>query len=439
MRIRILFLTNPCFRQLTVDALNRIKPDCETEVVVYDSFDRIIPMYDLYADSFDAVLVSGTSAKHIIDLTYPDSKKPVVAFQVDSDGLHRDILRMAVHTENLDFRRVAIDFLIPLNTGYSVVDYLNCEDIDTFLSQSHSMAASVYTEGVRTVESVVVEGITTLWEQGAIDMVLCLYSIVAPELEKRGIPFFCPFISDGHLRRLIRDIQTRAELQKLHDNHPAIMQVFPRYPASASADQLSRLDAAVRQYLRENMIECVTQQTQSSSVVITTLQTLRFVTSDFQICGISSYLEEMLDFPVNVGYGVGTSAAHAMNNVQIASKEATLLNQPFVVDSNGNLIGPLSSEKRMIIRAESMPNASQIARQCSLSAMTIQRLISIVQASGSNKITTQELARRMDTTIRNANRIMLNLCKGNVAKPIYTQTSHSRGRPVQVYALDFGI
>jgi predicted ArsR family transcriptional regulator len=63
--------------------------------------------------------------------------------------------------------------------------------------------------------------------------------------------------------------------------------------------------------------------------------------------------------------------------------------------------------------------------------------MSIVQNNGSNKITTQDLAMRLDTTVRNANRIMQNLCKGNIAKPVYTQSSHSRGRPVQVYALDF--
>ena len=28
---------------------------------------------------------------------------------------------------------------------------------------------------------------------------------------------------------------------------------------------------------------------------------------------------------------------------------------------------------------------------------------------------------------------------GGAAKPVYTQTSHSRGRPIQIYALDFDV
>ena len=82
---------------------------------------------------------------------------------------------------------------------------------------------------------------------------------------------------------------------------------------------------------------------------------------------------------------------------------------------------------------------SQIARQCSLSTLTIQKVITILSNSGSDKLTVPDLASRMSTTVRNANRIMLNLCKGGAAAPVYTQITHSRGRPVQVYQLNINI
>ena len=128
-----------------------------------------------------------------------------------------------------------------------------------------------------------------------------------------------------------------------------------------------------------------------------------------------------------------------MNNVQIASREAKILGKSFIVDSKGCLIGPLNSEQRMVLSANAMPDVSEIAKRCGLSVMTIQKIITILHNVGSDKITTQELASRLDTTIRNANRIMLNLCKGGVAAPVYTQATHSRGRPIQVYSLNFGV
>ena len=128
-----------------------------------------------------------------------------------------------------------------------------------------------------------------------------------------------------------------------------------------------------------------------------------------------------------------------MNNVQIASKEAKILGNAFIVDSNGNLIGPLNSDNRMVIPFSSQPDVSDIAKRCNLSAMTIQKIQNLVRSNGSDKITIPEIAQKLNTTVRNANRIMLNLCRGNVARPVYTQTTHSRGRPIQVYALDFDI
>ncbi len=437
MQTKILFLTNPYFHQPTVDALRRIQPDCETSVKTYHSFDHIPQVYAEHADAFDAVMITGTSAKHTLDIAFPDNQKPVAAFQVDSDALHRDILHLAIETQNLDFSRIAMDFLIPLDSGYSVVDFLRQEDMSCFIRRNDSLTERVCGDSQSSLESAILDGILTLWEQNAIDMVLCLYASIVPELKKRGIPFRCPFISDGHLNRLIRDVMIKVELKKLHDNHPAIIQIFPRHISPSSPDHIIQLKDAIQKYLHANIIDCVIQHNNNSCVLITTLKILKFLTNDFQICRFSSYLEDALDFPINVAYGIGTTVSHAMNNVQIASKETRLMGQPFVVDTNGSLIGPLSSEKRMVIHAHSMPDVSQIAKNCSLSAMTIQRLISIVNGSGSDKITTQELALRLNTTIRNANRIMLNLCKGNVAKPVYTQTSHSRGRPVQVYLLDF--
>ena len=217
------------------------------------------------------------------------------------------------------------------------------------------------------------------------------------------------------------------------------MQIFPRHTDSAFPEQLSQLYHMLQQYAQENLIDWVLQNNGSCCTVISSMKLLRFLTNDFQICQISSYLAEHLEFPVVVAYGVGTSVSHAMNNVQIASKEAKVVGQPFLVDSNGTLIGPLNSEKRMVISSHSMPNISEIAKRCNLSAMTIQKLISISRSTGSDKITTQELAQRLDTTVRNANRIVLNLCKGGAARPVYTQTTHSRGRPIQIYELIFDI
>ncbi len=439
MPVRLLFITNRYFFQPTVNALSRLNLACGTKVVSYDNFDQITQVYDQYADAYDAVLITGTSAKHMIDLKYPLNQKPVVAYQVDSDALHRDILRLAIETQNLDFRRIAADFLVSLDCGYSVVDFLQFDSMASVIQRNDKLAEAVAIQDFGSLEQMILERIVALWEGNAIDMVLCLYASIVPALQERGIPFRCPFISDGHLKRLIQDVLVRIELNQFHESHPAIIQVFPRHSGPDDRERLQQIHKCLQRYIRENLIDCVLQETENCCTLITSMKILRFLTNEFRICQLSSYLAEHLDYAIAVGYGVGTTVSHAMNNVQIASKEAKILGSSFVVDSNGTLIGPLNSEKRMVISSQSLPDTSDLAKQCNLSAMTIQKLISIGRSTGSDKITTQELARRLDTTVRNANRIMLNLCKGGVAKPVYTQTSNSRGRPVQVYSLDFDV
>lgn len=438
MSAKLLFITSHYFYQPTVDALARIRPSCETRVVAYDDFNHISQLYGMYADQFDACLTSGVVAMNAIQLAYPHPPIPLYYFQISANALHRDILKVILDTGSMDLSRIAMDFLVAVGGGYSVADFLKVEELDSVYGENMQLTQTIGMKDGRTIEHYVLERITQLWKSDAIDLVICQYSSIVPMLEERGIPCRCSFVSDHRLNAVIQEVLIKIELSRHHENHPAIIQVFPRYSTEKDPQRISRLAGLLQDYIRSNLIDCVLQESGSCCVIISTLRILRFLTGEFQVCRICTYLEDRVDFPISVAYGIGTNVPHAMNNVQIASKEAKLTGRPFIVDTNGNLIGPLNSESRMVIAPYSLPDASDLAKRCSLSAMTIQKLQSIVRSNGSDKITVPEMAQKLGTTVRNANRIMLNLCRGNVARPVYTQTTHSRGRPIQVYALDFG-
>ena len=438
MSVKLLFITSHYFYQPTVDALARLNLPCETTVVPYDNYGHISELYAMHADKYDACLTSGIVAMNAIQQAHPHISRPLTYFQVSENGLHRYILKVMVETQNMNLDRIAMDFLAAVDDQkYSVSDFLKLGDLGQVYTCNMDMAQQIGVQNGKTMEHTVLERITKLWEEKAIDLVICQYSSIVPMLQERGIPFRCPFVLDRRLKEIIQEVLVKLELNKLHDNHPAIIQIFPRHNADVSHHNIDTLNGILQEYINSNLIDCILQKNDFCCVVISSLQIIRFLTDDFQQCHICTWLEQKTDFPIAVAYGIGTTMPHAMNNVQIASKEAKLLGKSFLMDSNGNLIGPLNSAQRMVIPANSLPDAAEIARRCSLSVMTVQKLMAIIQTNASNKITTQELAARLDTTVRNANRIMLNLCKGNIAKPVYTQSTHSRGRPVQVYALDF--
>lgn len=439
MPIRLLFITSQFFYPFTADSLQRMNLPCDTEIAVYNDFQHLLQVYQTLIPQFDACFVSGLSAKSAIELSFPNITKPLISFQVSPDALHRDFLRLAVEKQSLDFSRIVIDFLFPLDGGYTVSDYLAIDDLSTVFAKSRDWMQQHGVYGPEGIENYILNRIETLWSQKAIDLVVCQYSSLVPSLRLLGIPFHCPFLSETTLYPLIEQVLLKLELARLHDNNPAIVQIFPRHYGGILPAQHEQLLHHVQSFVQANLISCTIQNADGCCILTTSMHILRVLTNHFQICPFVSYLRGKLDFPVAVGYGIGNTPNHAMNNAQIASREAKLQGKSFVVDTNGSLIGPLNSTACMVLVPNSPADISELAKQCGLSSMTIQKLLTIVHMNGSNKLTTPELARQLDTTVRNANRIMQNLVKGGVAQSVYTQTLQSRGRPIQVYCLDFDV
>lgn len=437
MQAHILFITSRYFEPLTRAALNRLAPECRTTVVAYEDFSKIPEIYLAHQDSCDAVMLSGASARQTLQMHFPGLNKPVADFQVDSDALHRDILRYAMDRGSLDFTRIAMDFLVPMDPMYSVADFLEMDDMPMVMRYHHRWMQE---EQVRRqgAEELIFRRIVELWEQGTIDSVICMYSGNVPRLQARGIPCRCPFLSDACLRQQIRDVLIKIELQQLHDNHPAIVQIFPLGASRLRQEEGEMLEGQIREFLRSNLLDCMIQRSETCCSIITSLRVARFLTGEFRSCKLWAALKETLDFSVVTAYGIGTTISHAMNNVQLASREAKLREHPYAVDSNGHLVGPMNSAANTVITQADRLQLGEIAARASLSVLTVQKILAILDNRNSDKLTIQDLAQSLDTTVRNANRIMRNLLKGGFAHPVYTQVSHTRGRPVQVYALELG-
>ena len=439
MNCKIVFITSHHLYRQTCDALARIGADCDITVATYDNFEHISKIYRQYADVADAFLVSGPSAKRAIELSCGPNLKPITYYKVDSEALHRVLLKLAVENREQDFSRVIMDFLLPLGGGYTVKDFLALDDIE---SLDAALSDWIVRTGIREVggaENAIIDRILELWREQAFDRVLCQYSSIVPVLDALEIPYLCPFPSDAYLKGLIHDVQARLELKQLQDNLPAIIHIMPTHPSEVSGTDMDSLRQKIRAFVQDHLIDCVEQESGNALLLITSLHVVRYLTQDFRNCQLSAYMRQALDFPVVIGYGIGATVPHAISNVHVALREARVAERSFIMDHTGNLIGPLNSGNRMVVNTNTIANVSYLSKRCKLSTLTLQKLMAYLESTGNNNITTQELAQRFDITVRNANRILTNLCKGGVATPVYTQASHSRGRPVQVYNINFDI
>lgn len=440
MKKNIVVITSHYFYQPAKEAFKRLNlSDYEITITAYDNFEHISRIYEDFAANTDGFLVSGESAKHAIELSSPSIKKPIIPFQVDSDTLYKDILLFLLENQHQDFSRIALDFLMPFGDEYSVLDFVQLREIDSFSKKIQKWVEETGVQEIGGVENVIMAKILDLWVSKKIDMVICVYSSIIPALTALNIPYRCPFVSDQHLENLLHQLDVKAELQQMRENLPAIIKVVPQLSKDLTPKYSEDLGNLIHQYLSDNMLDCVLQENDGGYMLFTTLKTLRYISNDYESCSLCSYINSNLEGNAVAGCGIGSTINHALNNLQTALREAKFTGKSYIKDENGNLIGPLDSEYRMVVDNQALPDVSKIAKRCSLSPMTIKKLFATMQRLENDKITASELAKHFGITIRNSNRILMNLKAGGVAIPIYTQTGNSRGRPIQIYQISFKV
>ena len=434
MSCKIAFITSQYLCQPTRDALQRIMPEADYTVIPYDNFTHITQIYEHYADSYDGFMISGQSAMNIIELSSTKPIKPMASFQIDTASLYKALLQLCLRDRNLDLNRVYMDATIPFGNKNSIADFLQYTEQRHLGNHISDWLRDLGPEKIKTLEHDLIARIGAFWRQNSFDLLICEYTSIIPALEKQGIPYLYPFISDFDLLSIVRALQVRIELEHLRANLPAYVYLVPK-SGCVSSLQIQQISDALRNFWVQNLVSSPISVESDLVCAELTVQKVRYFTHNATCCLITKHLNQQLDFPVVAGYGIGSLPTQARGNALSAVKEAILRGRSFLKDEFGNLIGPLGSEKNMVISTTPQADVSQIAHRSSLSAITVQKLLATIQISGSNKITSHELSQYFDVTIRNANRILSSLEKAGYAEILYSQTTGSKGRPTKVYEL----
>ena len=437
MKYKIVVITSHYLKQAIREAMERINLDCDFIFTTYDNFKHIPKVYDQFAEMADGFMVSGSMAKSAIEVINHKIKRPIERFQVDLSGHYETILRILMENSNQDVSRIIMDFLIPIGEKCSAKDFIDDTYFNTIPSRIINWIASTGPREMEKVESCMTDSILKLYKAGKIDLVICQFTNIIPFLEENGIPYKYPFPPDYHLKDLVNKLIAEIELEQMRANMTTIISVAPCQSELNTPENIRLLKQQIEAFLKENLMFCMVQEESESCNIFTTVQMMHSITEHGKCCEISAYLADVLPFQIAIGYGVGSNLNYAMANALSARREAIFSGHSFIKNDNGDLIGPLNSDKRMVVENYEIQNVAKIAKKCNLSTITIKKLMSYMKMTGTNKVTTQELSSRFGVTVRNANRILSNLEKGNYSKIAYTQTTNSKGRPAKVYELNF--
>lgn len=437
MNTRIVVITGRYLYFSVKEAFARIKPDCHIKVVSYDNFTTISNTYDIYAAEADGFLVSGYMAKAAIEAVEHEIKRPIGAFNIDTAGLYRTILNLLLENRSLDMNRVILDFLIPVGRRITANTFLQDMTGGSVPFRFDSWAKTLTAKKIQAIETSVVCEVVRLWNEGAIDQVVCQYSSIVPALKGYGIPCIFPQPTDARLEEMTQELLSAVELEQMRANLPVIVNAAPRRREDLTPDSIHLLKGYMDEFFKTNLIDSVTQEGTEHCSTVTTLTMLRYITKDGTSCKLTAFLKQKTGFAVAVGYGIGVNFNAAIKNSYGARREAAFAGDSFIQNENGDLIGPLDSANWMTLENHSIQYISSIAKKCNLSTITIKKVLAILKLNSSDKLTTHQLSDRLGCTVRNANRILQNLENAGYAKIVYTQTNNSKGRPTKVYELKF--
>lgn len=175
-------------------------------------------------------------------------------------------------------------------------------------------------------------------------------------------------------------------------------------------------------------------------VFITNRGTFEQVTEGYKRMPILEDVKRQLNLRISIGIGFGRSANEAGTHSRIALSQAQDYGGSacFIVKEDRSVFGPVEIEapfvypltvtdKEVLIRAE----------KAGMNAAHLEKLIAMVRRKKGNEFTAHELSQILGVTTRSAHRIILNWLDANIIEIIGTEKLTSRGRPRQVFRLDF--
>ncbi|KOS63599.1 hypothetical protein AN161_06435 [Lysinibacillus sp. FJAT-14222] len=140
----------------------------------------------------------------------------------------------------------------------------------------------------------------------------------------------------------------------------------------------------------------------------------------------------------NIGWGIGQNIDEARKKVHIANHEAQQQEKPsFIMTESGQLISPNTEEKVVLQMTEETPELQRLSEKLNISLLLIQKILSVIEKTNTNELSSADIALHLDITIRSSNRILNELESKGVAEFINKKHEKLRGRPKKFIRLTF--
>lgn len=439
MTYHILVITSTYLVQYIKDTLGEPPENVEFRFEEYRKFSDLEKIYLDNEGWADGVFTTGTVVQTVLERSINIPLKPILSLNTDNESFYRIPLSLLIEDRTLDPERIIFDVFVNVAPEISVLNLIESKSMSRMFPEFFKWLSNATLEELERVEQDTLARIKELWEQDKIDMVICRYSSLVPELQKLHIPCVFATGTDEHVHSVLQQLLAKIKIEKITSHAPAVILVSPMETKDHVWTERMEiaLKKAVMDFAYKNDLKFMLQPKREQICILTEKVVISYITEDFKKSRLSVYLKEQIDFGLNVSYGIGNTLEEAMKNAQNAFVASGISGDCFLVDEEQKLIGPLDEVEKTISSSIITPRMQEIAKASSLSTATIHRISRLLIFLERPEITSAELAESFHISLRGANRILQKLEDSGFAKASRQKSSHMRGRPTKVYRIDF--
>lgn len=365
--------------------------------------------------------------------------------------------RNKIKKKRLPIVQVAIDEYMILTSFYHLkntyekqldrlsLDVLDDVHVNEVLAELDLSRDSVYTYSYKSDSKIDIEKITeyhsSLWNEGKIDYVLTSLHEVEKSLLARGVPTHKMIIPKRNLDKAIEECRSIAVL-----NMSKSAQIVAGYVRIKDFDLLQvkegeshtqELQTKLYQILLKfghKTYASVLTNNENQYVIFGTRGVLDHITNHYRDFPLIKEIENSLDTPIDIGFGLGLTAKQAEDHAKLALDACQHNNHSscYIVNDRQETIGPLGVKKHF----DTSRLYQALIHKAKLNNELSYNFIDFVQLRNNEPFSSNDIANYYRVTKRSAERTVNKLLTGNVIKVVGEEKPYVKGRPRKLFQIN---
>ncbi|WP_079910982.1 transcriptional regulator [Paenibacillus sp. 32352] len=409
---------------------------CELTILTYSQLSDTCEHYKRHYAHVDGIIITELGYLYLEERFHGSFAVPTYIYRISEEDFYKCLFQLSVERKDIDFSRVCIDFIMSHN------DYMGLKPI---LDHDHFPQTFPYTVITDQIYQELSDYHIGLWKDNKIDFSITRVGNIVPKLEQHGVPHIYLVPSHKSIVQQFEHIITEIEMIKLADNQIAIgclsIHKLNELPSATNDLELKTmlLHKSLLEFTMVEKIPLIIQKTNVSFEMISSAKDLKVITDSYTRCKLTAFLSQHVPFEVNLGWGTGDTMYKARMNAQLANQQSASspVRGTFVIQMNGQVIGPLGEETNLTYLNEVSPQIQRLSEMLDISTLQIQKIMGVITKTESNELTSEEIAYHLGITIRSANRILNQLEEKGIAHIAYKKQEKLRGRPKKIYKISF--